>query len=82
MMTIQLRFFSTLKARFHADQKEMVLDHPKTAREIFEALFDSPEDGARFLPFTRFAINCEYVSPDTLVGDNDELAFIPPVSGG
>lgn len=81
-MTVTLRFFSTLKTRFHADQKEITLDRPKPAREIFEGLFESPEDGARFLPFTRFAVNCEYVPPETLVKAGDELAFIPPVSGG
>ncbi|HSA59120.1 MAG TPA: MoaD/ThiS family protein [bacterium] len=81
-MTITLRFFATLKTRFRADQKEVTLDRSKTAREIFEELFDSPEDGARFLPFTRFAVNCEYVPPETVVRPGDELAFIPPVSGG
>lgn len=29
-----------------------------------------------------YAINCEYVSPDTMLKDGDELAIIPPVSGG
>jgi len=81
-MTITLRFFATLRSHFHAEQKEITLDRPKTAREIFEELFESREDSARFLPFTRFAVNCEYVPPETLVRDNDELAFIPPVSGG
>lgn len=81
-MTVTLRFFATLKSRFHMDQKEITLERSKTAREIFEGLFDSPEDVARFLPFTRFAVNCEYVPAETLVKDKDELAFIPPVSGG
>jgi molybdopterin converting factor small subunit len=81
-MTVKLRFFSTLKTRFRTGERDLTLDRPSTAREIFEGLFESPEDGARFLPFTRFAVNREYVPPETLVKDNDELAFIPPVSGG
>jgi len=28
------------------------------------------------------AVNTEYVSSDTVLRDGDELAFIPPVSGG
>lgn len=29
-----------------------------------------------------FAVNDEYASPDTLVSEGDELAVLPPVSGG
>jgi molybdopterin synthase catalytic subunit len=32
--------------------------------------------------FVRFAKNGDYASPDTPLGDGDELAIIPPVSGG
>jgi len=31
---------------------------------------------------TLFAVNEEYVPPDTLLKDGDRVAFIPPVSGG
>jgi molybdopterin converting factor subunit 1 len=30
----------------------------------------------------RFALNSEFVSPDSPVHDGDEIAFFPPVSGG
>ena len=34
------------------------------------------------LPYTRFAINGQYVTEKTVLNDNDEVVFIPPVSGG
>ena len=37
---------------------------------------------ARFLPSARVAVNQEFVSLDTLLSEGDELAVIPPVSGG
>lgn len=30
----------------------------------------------------RIAVNAEYADPDTLLRENDEIALIPPVSGG
>ncbi len=40
----------------------------------FPALSDFPLRG--------LAVNREYVDPDTVVTDGDEVAVIPPVSGG
>jgi len=31
---------------------------------------------------TRFGINLEFVEPDTLLTEGDEVVLIPPVSGG
>ncbi len=37
---------------------------------------------ARWRSLTRYAINLEFVAPDTPLQDGDEVALIPPVSGG
>jgi len=31
---------------------------------------------------TRFGINWQFVEPETLLKDGDEVVLIPPVSGG
>jgi sulfur-carrier protein len=33
-------------------------------------------------PITRYAINLDFVEPNVVVQDGDEIVFIPPVSGG
>ena len=81
-MKIRLRFFSTLRDRFHEAEREVDLPAPCPAREIFVGLLGEGGLAERLLPSTRFAVNCEYVPPETVVKDGDELAFIPPVSGG
>jgi molybdopterin synthase catalytic subunit len=35
-----------------------------------------------YLPFIRVAVNCEYSNEQQTLRVNDEIAFIPPVSGG
>jgi molybdopterin converting factor subunit 1 len=38
--------------------------------------------GLKDIPDFRFAVNQEYVSDDHVLAENDEVAIIPPVSGG
>ncbi|MBI4498216.1 MAG: MoaD/ThiS family protein [Chloroflexi bacterium] len=37
---------------------------------------------ARYGPHLMLAVNAEYVRPDHPLHDGDEVALIPPVSGG
>lgn len=76
-MKVTLKFFAMLKSQIGTEEKVFDTHSPLTAGEIFLNYFDP-----KFLPFTRFAVNWEYVPGDTVVNDGDELAFIPPVSGG
>ena len=34
------------------------------------------------MKLVRFAVNNEFVPPDTVLNDGDHLVFIPPVAGG
>ena len=35
-----------------------------------------------WLPYVRVAVNCEYSQSNRLIGASDEIALLPPVSGG
>lgn len=37
---------------------------------------------ARWLPYVKIAVNCEYAQSDAAVVATDEIALLPPVSGG
>ncbi|HBF14023.1 MAG TPA: molybdopterin synthase sulfur carrier subunit [Deltaproteobacteria bacterium] len=80
-MKINLKYFSIYLDRF---QKEETKDYPDalSVREIFFSHFQSKEEAEKFLKFTRFAVNAEYVPVETVLKNGDELVFIPPVSGG
>lgn len=85
-MTVRICLFSTLKDYFRMSEHDLEINAPATSEEIFLELFKrfgkSSDRGREFLRSTRFAVNGEYVSADTLVQDGNELALIPPVSGG
>lgn len=50
--------------------------------ELWRRLLDAHPGLAPFRGSVRLARNCEYVGPDAAFADADEVALIPPVSGG
>jgi len=79
---MRLLFFAHLKDA--AGQAEMPwhVDHPVTAPELWQALAGALPGFERFRSTTRLARNGEYADADARFVDGDEVAFIPPVSGG
>jgi len=81
-MRIRLRFFAILRERAGAAELTRELTGPTTVGEVWEALRRERPALAGFAGSIAFAVNREYVDSKTTVQDNDEVAFIPPVSGG
>jgi molybdopterin converting factor subunit 1 len=82
MMRIHVRFFAILKDR--AGVSELQLDLPdestvEIARSEIAVRFPSI---AGMMDRVAFAVNREYVKRESVLRDGDELALIPPVSGG
>jgi molybdopterin synthase catalytic subunit len=76
-MEVTVRLFATLRER--AGAREVTLELPDGARvsDALEALGGLAEG----LPMV-MAVNREYAGEDQVLGAGDELALIPPVSGG
>jgi MoaE-MoaD fusion protein len=49
---------------------------------LWQKLIAAYPDLERFRGTVRLARNCEYAGPDAVFTDADEVALIPPVSGG
>jgi len=75
---ISVRFFAALRERVGAAERELELAAGARAGDVWAAV---PELGAE-PPGILYALNQEYVAADTELADGDELALIPPVSGG
>jgi molybdopterin synthase catalytic subunit len=82
-MLLSVRLFAMLRERAGTPAIALRLPAGATVEDALEALSADPHVGdlvAR-LP-VRLAVNREYVSPGTVLAPGDELALIPPVSGG
>jgi molybdopterin converting factor subunit 1 len=81
-MQITVKFFAILRER--AGMNEIQIDlplHDTVAAASARIARELPSIAA-MLPRVAFAVNQSYVPTTTELHDGDELAIIPPVSGG
>ena len=60
----------------------MELPDKSTARELWEKLAADYTGLNEYRDIVSIAINAEYAKMDGTLSDGDEVAFLPPVSGG
>jgi molybdopterin converting factor subunit 1 len=81
-MRINVKLFAILRER--AGVRELVL-HLRPGATVADASAELAEkfpDLSPLLARVAFAVNQAYAKKDALLGEGDELALIPPVSGG
>ena len=82
MNRLHLKLFATLRERARAAELEREFPDGITVAEIWKTLKGEFPELAGHRDSVGFAVNQEYVEGDYCPSNNDEVAFIPPVSGG
>lgn len=81
-MRIKLRLFSIAKDIAGFDEQEIDVAESSTASDVLEFLSARDKRFHEWKSSLRFAVNYEYVANNHPLKDGDEVAVIPPVSGG
>lgn len=81
-MTVRLRFFASLRERLKTSAAERTLAEGSTIADLWTALCRERPDLQPLSASVSFAVNREYVEREHVLRDGDEVALIPPVSGG
>ena len=76
-MQVSIRLFAGLRERAGTGARELELREGATVADVWAALDLGDEP-----PGLLYAVNKHYATSDTELGEGDELALIPPVSGG
>ena len=79
---VSLLLFASVAEAAGERRREMCVAEGTTARGLFEQLAAKVPALAGRADHVSFARNQQFVPPDTVLADGDELAVIPPVSGG
>lgn len=81
-MKVRLLYFAVLRDIVGRDEEELAVADGATPRDVWQSMRAAHAKLAAYLEPPMSAINESYASPDTVLRDGDELAFIPPVAGG
>jgi molybdopterin synthase catalytic subunit len=81
-MRVNVLFFGILKDITGRAEDTVELPAGTTVADLFESYFQRFETLRDKRSSILFARNREFAPPDTTLTDNDEVAFLPPVSGG
>lgn len=81
-MRVTIRLFARL--RDLAGSGELVRDvvAPATVQTVWQALVTEMPALREYEPSMSVAVNADYARMSAAVQDGDEVAFLPPVSGG
>jgi molybdopterin converting factor subunit 1 len=79
---MRLLFFAQLKDATKCDSAELALENSLTGEELWNEIIRKFPALAAHKKNVRLARNAEYAHEHTRYFDADEVALIPPVSGG
>ncbi len=82
MHTIHVRFFARFRDMMGADGLDVCLPDGARVRDLRIQLSESRPQMASLLQHSQVAVDNEFASDDMLFRPGDEVALIPPVSGG
>ena len=81
-MTVTVKLFAVLRDRAGLSEAILQALPGSTALNVSKQLAVQFPNLAPLLSKVAYAVNEQYVAPDTELHDGDVLALIPPVSGG
>ena len=81
-MWVRVLFFGVLKDAFGADSEVLELDEGSSVVELVEIYRERNRGLTEILDSIAVAVNQAYVRGSNVLNDGDEVALLPPVSGG
>ena len=81
-MSIKVKVFAVLKDRIGREELSLDFERGISCRDVLRHLENQFEGISPVLWHSLVAVNGQYADGSTLLEANDEMAILPPVSGG
>jgi molybdopterin synthase sulfur carrier subunit len=79
---ITVKLFAIFQEVLATDELQIKLESGTSVSTIFDRLVSQHPHLEKWRSLTRYAINLNFADPQTILKNGDEVALIPPVSGG
>lgn len=82
LMIVSVLFFAHYQDIAGAREQRRALPDGAAVHDLAEALACEYPQMASLMSYARVAVNADHADPDTILRDGDEVALMPPMSGG
>jgi molybdopterin synthase sulfur carrier subunit len=79
---ITVKLFAIFQEVCVIDEIQIILESGASVSQIFDRLVSQYPNLEQWRSLTRYAINFNFAEAHTILHNGDEVALIPPVSGG
>ena len=79
---MKVKFFAQLQSAAGCEELSLYVPGGITGDDLWRLLDEKVPGFSRYKSSTRLALNFVYAEPDAVFHAGDEIALIPPVSGG
>jgi len=81
-ITVTVKFFAAYQEAYGESEALWEFPEGTVVRRILDRCLAEYPELEPWERLTRFGVNLQFVSADTILHDGDEVVLIPPVSGG
>jgi molybdopterin converting factor subunit 1 len=81
-MRVTVRLFARLRDLAGSGELQREVPHPATVQTVWRTLVDEMPALQEYERTMSVAVNADYAKMSAAVNEGDEVAFLPPVSGG
>ncbi len=81
-MNVTVKYFAVCHEMLDRSEEEMELPEGATVKTILQRLEEEWPEIAEFYEVMQMSVNWEYATENTELVEGDEVALIPPVTGG
>lgn len=81
-ITITVKLFAAYQEAYGVPELLLEFSPETSVAAVRDRLLAEHPELSQLRDVTRFGVNLQFVEPDTILQDGDEVVLIPPVSGG
>ena len=81
-ITVTVKLFAIYQEVYGVNELVWDFPHGTPVQTVCDRLINQHPKLSKWREITRFGVNLQFVEPDTILQNGDEVVLIPPVNGG